>query len=383
MVNVKSIWVFHGTATSWGRDILRGLARFTEHREPWEFRVHAWGEAPGELPQNGDNVDGLILAVRDERQEQEIIDRGIPCVNVSGTLDVYRLPSVILDNLALGRMVADYLLNQGVRRFAYCGNDLWGFSPQRLKGFRQVVEEAGCECIAFEPSRREHLALGEQELAELAQWVLSLPKPIGLMACNDIRGRDVATACLRAGVRVPDDIAIVGVDNHDLMCTITVPPLSSVDTGAERVGYEAARLLDRLMSGERPAPEPLYVRPREVVVRRSSDVVAVRDELVAATLKFIKRRVDNNLTVAKVAEEMGVSRRLLERKFRTVLNRTVHNEIRRAQMDTARRLLVDTDMPLSEITKRCGFRYFSHFSQVCNEELHMPPGKYRRHFRLA
>jgi LacI family transcriptional regulator len=383
MREIRTIWVLQGVGSGWGSGVLRGLARFSEHREPWEFRVAGWGEVPAGVPPAEARADGLVVAVRDEQHERALLERGIPCVNVAGTRDVRGLPSVLVDDAAVGRMVAEYLLQGGLRRFAYCGNERWHFSAIRREGFCRALEAAGCECRSYEPVCRRQEGLTEQERTDLEQWVASLPHPIGLMACNDIRARDVAVACLRAGVRVPDDAALVGVDNDPLLCSVTVPPLSSVETGAERVGYEAGRLLDRLMQGERPPTKPVHIRPQEVVVRRSSDMVAVDDEVVAEALRFIKRRVSDGLTVGAVVAEVGVSRRLMERRFRKVLDRTVHDEIRRAQMDTARRLLVETDMPLSEVTRRCGFRYFSHFSQVCKQVLTMPPGEYRQHFRLT
>lgn len=379
----RTIWVLHSVNAGWGAEVLRGLARFSEHREPWDFRIAGWGESPQGIPSNGNKVDGLVVAIRDEQQERELLDSGLPCVNVSGTRTVRWLPTVVVDDEAIGKMVADYLAHQGLRRFAYCGNERWHFSAPRGKGFVDELKAAGYECECYESPRQLEGGVTERELEELAGWLASLSHPVGIMTCNDIRARDVARACTRANLRVPDDVAIVGVDNDELLCSVTVPPLSSVDTGSQRIGYEAARLLERMMRGEPPPAEPVRIRPQEVVVRRSSDVVAVADEVVAEALRYIKRRVADGLTVGAVVSEMGVSRRLLERRFRKVLDSTVHDEIRRAQIDTARRLLVETDMPLAEVTKRCGFRYFSHFSQVCKEELSMPPGEYRRHFRLT
>ncbi|MFP3937921.1 MAG: substrate-binding domain-containing protein [Phycisphaerae bacterium] len=383
MTKAKTIWVLHSVNAHWGAEVLRGLARFSEHREPWEFRVVSWGEAPPGIPSSNDPVDGLVVAIRDEQHERELRDCKLPCVNVSGTRAVKWTPSVLVDDAAIGKTAAEYLMHQGLRQFAYIGNEKWHFSHPRGRGFAEAVESAGYSCGLREPPRQLEAGVTEQELDELSKWLSTLPYPVGVLACNDIRARDTARAAARAELRVPDDVAIVGVDNDELLCSVTVPPLSSIDTGAQRVGYEAGRLLERLMRGQNPPSEPIRIRPQEVVARRSSDVVAVSDHVVAEALRYIKRHVSNGLTVGAVVAEMGVSRRLLERRFRKVLDRTVHDEIRRAQIDTARRLLVETDMPLAEVTRRCGFRYFSHFSQVCKEELSMPPGEYRQHFRLT
>lgn len=383
MSDARTIWVMHNLGSGWGSDVLRGLARFSEHREPWEFRIAGWGETPLGLPSNGDQVDGLVIALGNEQEELSLLERGVPCVNVSSKRPVRWVPSVLVNDEAVGKMVAEYFMHQGLREFAYCGNERWHFSSPRGKSFAERLKQAGYSCDIYEPPRQLDGGVTDKELEELSGWLAKLSHPAGVMACNDIRARDIARAATHAKLRVPDDVAIVGVDNDDLICSVTVPPLSSVDTGAQRLGYEAARLLERLMRGERPPAESIRIRPQEVVVRRSSDVVAVNDQVVAQAIRYIKREVSKGLTVGAVVSEMGVSRRLLERRFRKVLDRTVHDEIRRAQIDIARRLLVETDMPLSEVTQRCGFRYFSHFSQVCKEELAMPPGEYRQHFRLT
>jgi LacI family transcriptional regulator, galactose operon repressor len=209
-----------------------------------------------------------------------------------------------------------------------------------------------------------------------------LPKPVGLMACNDDRGRGVLEACRLAGVRVPEDVAVIGVDNDELFCELADPPLSSVALNTEHGGYRTAHLLDQLMQQKIRTPQRLIVEPTEVVARRSTDVKAFDGREVVTALSFIHRNRARDFTVNDVAHAVGVSRRNLEVKFRKSVGRTILTEIQRIRLDHAKRMLRETDLSIPQIAESSGYNSASYLTQVFRKETGASPVKYRASFRV-
>jgi LacI family transcriptional regulator len=213
--------------------------------------------------------------------------------------------------------------------------------------------------------------------AGLKQWLAGLPKPVGIMACNDSRGRHLLEACRQLGLRVPDDVAVIGVDNDDLMCELAIPPLSSVAQDAEGVGYQAAGLLDQLMRGRRRRPTHLVVPPTCLVERESTDLVATDDPLVSGALRFIREHATEGIGVADVVRHLDVSRSTVEKRLKRHLGRTAHDEIQRVRLEAARRLLATTDLPLHVVAQRAGYSTVQYMCAVFKRELGHPPGQLR------
>jgi LacI family transcriptional regulator len=211
----------------------------------------------------------------------------------------------------------------------------------------------------------------------MVRWLRLLPKPVGLMACNDLRAHQVIMACDESRLAVPEEVAVIGVDNDEAICGLSRPPLSSVEQNPEKVGYEAAALLDRLMQGETLPGERIIVEPRGVVARQSTDVVAVADADLAATLHYIRERACNGLTVEDLVARMAVSRRTLERRFMTILGRSPKDEIARVQLGHVKRLLDMTDYPLAKIAQLTGFCYVESMCVLFKKTMGVTPGQYR------
>jgi LacI family transcriptional regulator len=213
----------------------------------------------------------------------------------------------------------------------------------------------------------------------MARWLQSLPKPLGLMAANDDRARQVVEACKIAGVLVPSEVGIIGVDNDEVVCGLSDPPLSSVAVNFDRAGYEAASALDCLMKGKGPVPARIVVHPTHIVVRRSTDVVAVEDKSLAKALRFIRGTSRwEELAVAVVAHNAGISRRLLEKRFRRELGCSVLDEIRRVRTEKMAQLLVDTQLPVREIAETLGFGDLQHSARYFRSVKKMSPLAYRK-----
>ncbi len=211
----------------------------------------------------------------------------------------------------------------------------------------------------------------EDDQPALREWLRTLRKPVGLMACNDVCGRKVLEECAAIGLRVPEDVAVVGVDNDEMLCELSLPPLSSVVLDLERAGYEAATLLHRMMAGESIPDARIMVAPNFIAIRQSSDV-APKDPYVAVALRFVKDHAGEAISVSDVSRQVGVSRRTLERRFYGVLGRSIAAEITRSKLERAKRILRETDLPL-RVAAAAGFGSVKTFNRVFRYSEGMPP----------
>jgi LacI family transcriptional regulator len=260
-------------------------------------------------------------------------------------------------------------LERGLRHFGYCGDSRFNWSIWREKHFKARLAEAGHICHAGPSPRR-----GGDELAD---WVRSIPKPAGILACYDIRGREVLDACRRAGVAVPDEVAVIGVDADDLMCELSDPPLSSVVPNARHTGWVAAELLDALMAGRPVHPDAHRIPPLGVTTRRSTDTLAVEDADLAAAVRYIRENACAGINVADVVARLPLSRRVLEARFLRILGRTPHAEILRVRLERVKTLLARGESSLDTIARHTGLGHGAYLSEVFKRELGETPGQFR------
>ena len=376
------------TSTEYGRGLLRGILRYSRLQGPWSLHM-----APGHLHQafpKGASWkgNGVIARIGSPETERRVRSMRLPCV-VSSLIEwrsapgLKRFGEIRTDADGIARMGAEHLLEAGFRRFAFCGFVDCHWSTLREKAFLHLMRDRGYPCATHRiacanwmqsPRWMENW---QQEEPEMIRWVKSLPKPVGLMACNDACGREVLQACAAAGLRVPDEVAVVGVDNDEMMCELSSPPLSSVALDVEKAGYEAASLLDDLMKGKGENGNIVWVRPTHVVVRPSSDVIAQEDPVVARALQLIRDRARHNLGVNDVCEQVGVSRRTLEKRFSRAVNRTILSEIMRCCVERAKRLLVETELPCHKIAREAGFGSLKTFNRTFSRSAGTTPQNFR------
>ncbi len=252
------------------------------------------------------------------------------------------------------------------------------WSELREVAYRRRLAELGHECNVYVPRRRGRALTWEQEQDDVARWLDSLPKPVAVLACNDIRGLQVLDACRRIDLAVPERVAVLGVDNDVVLCALADPPLSSIDQDLERIGYEAAALLDRLMAGEAPPEKPVLVAPQAVVTRLSTDVVAYDDPTVALALRLIRQHACEHIGIDFLAAHTGVSRRVLQRRFKTMTGRTLQEQILDVQLDRIKQMLAETDLKLDSIARKSGFNYIGYMCLFFKQRTGMTPGEYRR-----
>ena len=288
------------------------------------------------------------------------------------------LPALVTDSVTTGKIAAEYLLNRGFRRFAYCGFDDMVYSRNRGESFRKVIAEAGFETHFYKQPRTRTQCSWRNQQAYMADWLMSLPKPIGLMSCNDDCGQNVAEICKIVGLYVPGEVAIVGVNNDEVICGLSDPPLSSIPLNAERAGYEAAELLDRLMSGEKMAGQRIIDHPTHVVTRQSTDILAIEDHEVAEAVYFIRQRPKEPIQVTDVVSASTLSRRTLEQRFRNILGHSILSEIRRVRIELVIQMLVSTTLSISQIALALGYTGIDHISRYLKRETGMTPLAYRK-----
>ena len=332
--------------------------------------------------------DGVLLSFVDRSVVRTACGLGLPIVGIEADTGWNDAASHISyfagDHRAIGQLGADHLLEQGFQRLAFCGyppTRMTRWSSERGRAFAARVRERGLSCSLFTGWSATDRRWSELQ-GRLAAWLKSLEKPVGVMAANDARARHVLEACRLIGARVPEDVAVLGVDNDEVVCELTSPPLSSIEQSARSVGFQAAALLDRLMAGKRSQTIPHLIAPEGVVVRRSTNVVAVNDAEVAAALVFIREHACEAIRVTDVVASVQVSRSTLEARFRMAMGRTIHSEIQRVQIEQARRLIVSTDLPLKQIAATVGFVHVHYMSTVFRRHTGRTPAEYRKHARL-
>jgi LacI family transcriptional regulator len=321
-------------------------------------------------PYLGEAYDGVIGRATREMAAWAARTR-TPAVNVWANSPDRTLPRVAPDFRAAGEMVAQHLRDRGLRRLAFLGRERDAAARGLLEGFGKVD-------ALFAPADPRGAAGWRRLQRLLRQWVTSWETPIGVFVSVDLLARYLCDATAKAGLRIPEDVAIVGAGNTELLNNLLEPTLSSVDYGFERVGRRAAELLERLMSGRKPPSAPVLLPPAGIVARRSSDMFAVADPMVSAALRAIWTRSSRPVKVSALLEEVPTSRRTLERRFRETLGRTVHDEIRRAHLERAKKMLVETEEPLKVVASKSGFRDATQFSRVFRGAEGRTPQDYRR-----
>ncbi len=290
----------------------------------------------------------------------------IPCLQMKSELVIWPL---------------NILWNEALR--VSCGFDDMIWSQQKCDGFKRTLAKAGFQTSIYRQPKAKHFRKPTKELSFIVAWLKSLPKPVALMACNDDRGLNVLAACKIAECKVPDDVAILGVDNDELICNFSYPQLSSIVLSTERAGYEAAEVLDKLMKDQKIAKneKEVTIFPLHVVTRQSTDIMAIEDKTVAQAISFIRRHSREVLQVGDVAKEVSLSRRALEQHFRKALDHSVHDEIKYARVNQMANMLIGTNLSVSQIAKLLGYPDTSNnISRYFKQQSGMSPLDYRRKF---
>ena len=370
----------------WGRRVCEGICSYAQTHPDWRITMF-----DGVLPSTGElkAFDGFLWSMSDARAAERLQSTGRPIVNlmVDG-----RFPATVqvgADHVACGELVVQHFLSRYFRHFAFCGWHGLVFSDVRLAVYSEALSRTHFDCSAYltKAKDRQHPLLNDvlherfalpTDAASIARWLRKLPKPVAVFCANDLRAWQLSEICWRAGLSVPNEVAILGADNDVVPCLLTSPSLSSVDTGTFETGRRAAEVLDEILHGRRAADgATVLVPPRGVVARNSTAVYAIEPPFLAEALSYIRSDTAKSLTAAEVAAHVGLSYSTVQGAFRDRIGSSIQKEIMSARLELAERLLCATDLPLSDVAVQAGFRTQQYFCLCFRREKGLAPGAFR------
>ncbi len=388
---LRHVLLLVDTSRSYGRGLIRGVARYNQEHGRWSiyFKPHALDAAPPFWLKES-QADGILARVGGPRMAKAILACGVPAVDLRGVVADLPIPFVGVDHAAVARIASEHLLERGFQQFAFCGlpRGIHPHMDQLCDSFVTQLEQAGHSCRVFSAhsgprpgeawEKQQNRTDQWTDRQRLARWIRSLSKPVAILACHDDRALQVLDACRHVGVYVPEEAAVVSVDNDPYLCELAMPPLSSIDENPQEIGYQAAALLDQLMDGQAPPSEPIRVQPQGVVSRRSTDVLAIENPHVARALRVIHTHASDGILPRDVIDQIPASRTALALEFKQVLGRTIGQELRRVRVEHVRQLLRDTDLSIKQVAHRAGFHQVEYMTRVFHREVGQTPARYRK-----
>jgi len=386
MSQVFKVALLIETSNRYGRDLLYGVRDWVQKSsEKWSIRFTEQARRaplPGWLADW--EGDGIIARVDSGQAASALRRSKIPVVDVSAERPSSEFPRVSIDNAVVTRMAVEHLKGRGLRNFAFIGDRRFVWSRQREEEFRRLMIEGAQPCRIYKESAASSDRQGsDSELRGMARWLKNLPRPAGVFACYDNRALQVLEACQLCGLDVPNEIAVIGVDDDEVLCHLCNPPLTSVLPNARLTGFEAAAQLSRLMHGERFASLTHYIEPIRVVERQSTDASAVADPKIAAALRYIDEHACEGIDVSDVLRAVPVSRTLFDRRFKTLLGHSPHHHIVSKRIERAKNLLIDSDLSIAVIAELAGFLNASYLSTAFRRETTLTPYSYREKMRTS
>ncbi len=360
------------------RDIARGVVEYAQIKPNWTLDL-----VPPDRKLTAKRllkgVAGVIGHVDSVELGDALLASGLPVINTSGVLPETKLPRVAINHPVVGELAASYFLDRGYRHFGFVGYAGLRFSLQREAGFKQALKAAGYSLTSYQDTSPRKVAGPPFEPLnqDIRPWLAALELPSAVLTSNDVQGFYLTEVCRQAGLIVPGDLAILSVDNDDLLCAVARPTLSSISLPSHRIGFEAAKQLDQLLQGGTTDLTTLFP-PLGVITRQTTDILAIHDSDVCKALQFINENVGENIGVRDVVEVLPIARRMLERKFRQYMNRGVAEEIRRVRIMNAKRLLSETELTISKISEQTGFSCANQLAMVFRGATGQTPNEYRR-----
>ncbi len=367
-VSMKKIVLLLETSRAFGRQLIIGIVRYARTNGPWSFYKEPT-DLKSSIPDlTGWKPDGIIM--RDTLITKDLLKLKIPKIFVPHGFNYpNNLPVIITDSPSIAKTASEHFIEKGLKNLAFCGFDSYEWSELRKLYFNRYNREAGLKTYNYVHSRKIKPHDWEKEQQDVCNWIKGLPKPVGIFACNDDRGQHILEVCKLMNMQVPEDVAVLGVDNDPMVCEFGDPPLSSIALNTESAGFEAARLLDKMMkTGKKMTGRQILATSSHIVQRQSSDILAVDDTEVAQAIQFIKINAKNKISLDDVVEATSVSRRTLEKRFKKIVHRSIYHEIQQVRVDLISKLLIETDYTISQITSLFNFTDVEHISRFFKKE---------------
>ena len=382
--SIKNIALILDTADEVQRNMIHGIIRESRRGDPWNLMIaNPRMSSPSAVFGSGNTPAGIIAKVATLKTSSWLANTGLPAVlldppdseNEVGA-PLHKFPRVLCDSEAVGLKMANCFILNGFKNFAFYGpQDEGNWCKWRRMAFQKEVRRIGASCLLYREA--PHPPCGEQKRKSLAEWIFGLPKPIAIFAADDHWGRRLIDVCNLAGVSIPEEVSITGVNNDTLLCNAAFPSLSSIELDAEEAGAAAARLLAKAMSGTLSSSSVVFYGAKAHVFRNSSVSFQKRDRLVIGALEYIRANRGLDLRVYDVACYMRVSARCLEKHFAMTLGHTVHDEIQGIRAKAMADLVKDRRLPLFAIAQTCGFSGTGHLRVAFHKAFGMSPSQYR------
>jgi LacI family transcriptional regulator len=373
----------------YGTSLLKGVTRYSQKYGPWVFcrMPRYYSETKGidgiRKWAKEWKANGIIGQLYNDSDVEKLWNDGIAVVAQDFKERHKNIPNLTGDYFKTGKMAAEYFLRKGFEHFAFYGfkNIVW--SRERAEGFEKRLNEEGYEVHYFERKRRfKSRELWYYKPSALSKWLKSLPKPIALMACDDNQGMHITEACRVTNIRIPEEVAVLGVDNDEMLCNLSDPPLSSVGLDTIKGGYEAARLLHTMIKTKNEQYYDIVVGPTQIVTRNSTDIYAAKDEYVGLALKYIHNNIEQNLNVPNVLAQVPLSRRSLEKRFSQVTGLPVYEYIFNLRIEKFTQKLLDTDLTVFEIAVDLGLNNGKNIARQFRQIKGCTPTEYRKKYLI-
>lgn len=365
------------TSNGYSRKVLAGVYEHMRAGGHWATFLQEHGRGAPPLKELARwKGDGIIARIETPETARVIERLGIPTIDISAARLLPQVPYVETDDAQISRLAVRHFVESGFQHFAYCGENRFQWSENRRRHFEVALAEHGRSVHVFDDASRQ-VTDTEQTLSRIGDWLIGLPKPVAVFACYDGRGRQVIDECHRVGLRMPEDVAVLGVDDDELLCSLMTPPLSSIIPDAHGAGWLAGELLDRLIDGESIDIEHL-LPPLGVAVRRSTDLLAVDDPLVATAVSYIRTNVHRGIKPEDVVAAVDATRKTLDQAFVRRLGRTIHDAIQDVQFRLVEQLLFESDLKLAAIAARCGFKHPEYMTVAFTRRHGVSPSEWRK-----
>ncbi len=410
----RSVALLIETSNGHGRGLLDGVIAYVKESADWS--VFLTEQERGAVPPNwlkNWRGDGIIARIETDDIADQLRDLHVPIVDLSATRHFKGIPWTSTDDMAIAALAVQHFMERGFHNLAYCGDPGFAWSNLRRDRYRELTLSAERKFFEYQSTHRyAPLFDWEQEKTRLGHWLTTLPRPVAIMACYDFQAQQVLDACRQSRIAVPESVAVLGVDNDRLICELAEPSLSSIIQDTHATGYEAARLLDQMMDlqikathhlhhsnrhhpvdGTKPPIDqtlstlttttepPLLTKPLGIMVRESTDTLAIDDHEISEALQYIRRHAHANIRVTDVLKTLSLSRRSLEHRFKKLVGRTPHEEIQRVRLNSVKRLLSETELSITAIAERSGYEHGEYMTSVFRRVTGLTPTEYRRERR--
>ena len=368
----------------YGQNLMKGVVKYSKENGPWIFcRMPLFYRETLGMQGIVDfakewEADGIIAQLYNDLDIKKVLDAGIFLIVEDFKERFVDIPNITGGYFEAGKLGAEYFIQKGFKNFAFYGfkNIVW--SRERSEGFENHLATQGFPVYYFDHDQTPSRELWHYKPSALSNWLQGLPKPIAIMACDDERGQHITEACKHAKIQIPEEIAVLGVDNDIMTCNLSDPPLSSIDLDTEKGGYEAARLMDKMISKQIAQHYDIIVMPTQVITRQSTDIASANDKYIAKALKFIHQNIDNRINVIDVIKQVPLSRRALEKRFQETTGTGVYNYIYNLQIQKFAQRLLETDKTIFEIAIESGFDNSKNISRQFKQVKGCTPIEYRK-----